>query len=357
MIFKVIRILLVTSFLIDFAFSATIKKCCPMNEVVEEDENSNDNFKCVSIQSHEEERRRREVDDYEDYADNSLENIPLSEEHNESTPLSNHTHQTIHHHPDFIGYNTLVDQNSHWPECGDDRKLSLKLFNEPLLKGSQSASCVDLMNEKYHIFSCDEEDEDFSEILKLKKCCPIGESYDIFGRGCVKNKVSNIDADFEDLLHDRVVIFQHELLKCKDDEALVEFHSQVHGLKIVESSLILLKGIRDFGPEVIRSNHFCIESTLNSDVDAPEGMSKEHFTNRASSKFIAKVCRNKTICNTIPCLQKCCPHGEKMSYYGEKSICEAHHLDLELKFHSFNNERSEIEPSSLVPTGEYLLQI
>lgn len=307
-----------------------LKKCCPYNEVVSMDTlddnllSHRDIFHCVSAHNHTQE------------LEINFNNFSL------------------------IGYNTLVDHDSHWPAC--EEMLSFKALNERQqpLKRSQSASCVDMMtNDKYFVFTCDarnrEISDDFVEIVKLKKCCPLGKSYDIFRRRCVENDGGDVDTDidskFHDLLHKKVAIFEYEKINCKDDEVLIEYHSHVHGLKIYAGSLILTKGGRDFGPEVVNTP-YCIEATSNSEVDKPNGMIEEHFINRATSKFVAKVCREKSLCNSIPCVQKCCLDGERMTNDGNSTYCEEHDLDLEMKFHSFNKEQSEMEPQALEPMGE-----
>lgn len=350
-ILKLKKMSLIFKVLFIGCFSATsgaiLKKCCPLDEVVTMD-TFNDNllsprdpFQCVSLINRTQEEEL-EV---------NFNNLNFS----------------------FIGYNTLVDHNPHWPACSE---LSFKpLINEPL-KRSQSTSCVDLMDDKYYVFTCNnnnnfvandenaenvEISDDFTEVLKLKKCCPAGKAYDIFGRRCLDNNDTDVDSAFHDLLHKKVVLFEYGSsgggggggVACGDDEALIEYHSHVHGLKIYGNSLILTKGVRDFGPEVIKTP-FCIEATANSEAPIPDGMNNDHFVNRAASKFIAKVCREKTICNSIPCIQKCCPIGKRMTHDGNSTYCEEHDSDLGMKFHSFNNEQSDMEPPAFEPMGEYL---
>lgn len=89
---------------------------------------------------------------------------------------------------EMIAYNILVDENSHWPPCGDNSIFSYSLFNEST-KLSQSASCVDIMNGYYFIFSCEERLEtadDLVDLYKLRKCCEKNHSYDVFKRQCVR---------------------------------------------------------------------------------------------------------------------------------------------------------------------------
>lgn len=283
--------------------SESFKKCCPIDEV------PNELFTCIS--------------------NNSTQN---------SSEFAS---------PKFIGYNVLVDYDSHWPSCGD-QKLSFR----PLTKNSdvsQSSSCIDLMNEKYFIFTCAEnlnDDEKFLKVLKLNKCCPDGMSYDIFHRQCVEN-----EGNFEEILKDKVALFEHNILKCNDSEVFVEYHSLVHGMKIYNNSLILTN-TRPEGPDVIE-NSFCIETTFNSDIEIPSGMTEDHFHKRNHSKFIAKACRDISICENIPCLQKCCPHGERYFHNGTGS-CLPFNFDVDLKFHDFNKDQSEKEPPAFEPTGKFL---
>lgn len=298
-----------------------IKKCCPIDEVVSfdlEQENSvslDSPFTCVSS--------------------NATQNISQFS------------------HFKFIGYNTLVDYDSHWPACGD-QSLSYEPQTDRV-KVSQSSSCLDIMDGKYQIFTCTEKTNlaaDFTEIMKIKKCCSAGMSYDIFRRRCVEGDEAALNSDFNELLTSKTVLFEHEVLKCKDNEALVEYHSLVHGMNIRGSSLILTN-TRASGPDVIKHS-FCIDATMNSDAEIPDGMDEEHFDKKSRSKFIAKACRNKSVCEDMPCLQKCCPHGERMFHDGVKTQCESHHADVELKFHSFNKDQSQQEPPPHEPTGEYI---
>lgn len=295
-----------------------IKKCCPVNDVVATDvydENfilAGEVFNCV--------------------ANNDTKNF------------------TEFPHQKFISFNILADSDSHWPSCGD-QSLTSKHLAEPI-KVSHSASCVDMMDGKYFTFTCDEKldtADDFTDIQKLKKCCASGMSYDIFQRRCIE---SDDESDFFELLNDKNVLFDHEVLKCQESEALVEYHSLVHGLKIRGSSLILTK-TRLLGPEVIR-NSYCIEATLNSEIKMPEGMTEEHFDKKSRSKFIAKTCRDKSVCDKMPCLQKCCAHGERFYHNGDKTVCEPHHTDVAIKFHNFNISQSQSVPAALEPSGEFV---
>lgn len=312
---------------------AGFNKCCPDGEVVQvelfEDNNlaPRKHFSCVREPLMRASfKRKRESDSY---------------------AINNSSDKT-----ELIAYNILIDANSHWPSCGDNSFLSFSMLVEPM-KVSQSASCVDFMSSNYFIFTCDErlkEASDFVDIYKLQKCCGNNFSYDIFGRQCVENNETTLIQEFSEFLNDKVVAFGSGMPECKPDDVLVEYHSHVHKLKIYESSLIIT-GTNSHGPDVLPHSSYCIESTLNSEINLPVGAEPSQFQLKASSKWIAKVCRPKSICREMPCVRKCCKEGQRMVFENE-TYCENHDAHLAVKFHFFDIRTSPESPDAMEPTGE-----
>lgn len=330
------EILAFAIFSIVFGLSfAEFKKCCPEGEIVqleyyEDNELSpRKHFSCVQeTVSRVKPKSKRESEGYE--VDNSTSARQM------------------------ISLNILVDENTHWPvACGDNSDLSISILSESL-KASQSASCVDILNSNYYLFTCDEgldRARDFKDIYKFRKCCDKDSSYDIFTRSCVTNNQSDFHPGQFKFLGDKFVTFETGLPECKSEDALVEYHSLVHKLKIYETSLIIT-ATNGHGPDVLGHNSYCIETTSNSDAVVPDGADEQHIQNKASSKWIAKICRPKTICNEMPCVRKCCKEGERMVYENETSFCEHHEAHLDVKFHRFNIEWSHERPDVMVPTGK-----
>lgn len=312
---------------------AGVKKCCREGEVVQVDSIEDNNlsprrhFSCMNdSQVRTKAKRKRESEGYEV---------------NNSSMV-----------PEIIAYNILIDGNTHWPSCSDTSFISYALLSDPK-KISQSASCVDIMNNNYFVFTCEEKMEavdDFVEIYRLRKCCDKNFSYDIFSRQCVNGSTLN---DYSsEFLRDKTVVFESGIPQCKPDDALVEYHSLVHKLKIYESSLAITS-TNTHGPDLIMPNTYCIENTLNSAVNLPDGADPKHFELKTASKWIAKVCRPKTICTQMPCVRKCCKEGQRMVYDNE-TYCENHDSHLDVKFHFFDIRESPEEPNAMEPTGECL---
>ena len=327
-----LRVILIALLYISSAV-ADVKKCCPEGEVVQVDSIEDNNlsprrhFSCVT-----EPRTRIKI---------------KSKRESEGYEINNSS--TV---SEMITFNVLIDENTHWPSCSDTSFISYAMLSEPK-KISQSASCVDILNNDYFIFTCDEKlvtVEDFVDIYRLRKCCENNFFYDIFSRQCVNS--SSLNKDSREFLKDKTVVFESGIPQCKPDDILVEYHSLVHKLRIYENSLVITN-TNSHGPDLLMQNTYCIENTLNSAVDLPDGADPKHFELKTESKWIAKVCRPKTICNQMPCVRKCCKEGQRMVYDNE-TYCENHDSHLDVKFHFFDIRESPEEPNAMEPTGECL---
>lgn len=317
---------------------ASFKKCCREGEIVQVDSFEDNNlsprrhFSCVKEPSTRTKvKSKRESDGYE---------------------IINST--VLH---EMIAYNVLIDENSHWPSCSDNSFLSYAILKETL-KVSPSATCVDIMNSNYFVFTCDEKLEtvsDFEDIYLMRKCCERDFAYDIFLRQCVSNNDSMLSEESSEFnfLGDKIVAFESGIPECKPDDVLVEYHALVHALKIYENSLIITN-TNTHGPDVLMPNSYCIESTMNTLIDIPDGADPKHFHLKATSKWIAKVCRPKTICNQMPCVRKCCKEGQRMVYENE-TFCENHDTHLDVKFHFFDIRQSPEVPDAMEPTGKFFV--
>lgn len=312
------------------------KKCCPIGEVVQEksflDSNSalHSIYDCVKIPN----------------------KINLSATNNNDSSIESGISENSQYHAEFIAFNTLSDNHSHWPTCGEKEVLSVFRLNERM-KVTIVSSCVDLLDNSYHVFTCDGKSEvtrDRVDVYNIKKCCPSGKSYDIFTRMCVENDNSDLNENFREILHEKFVLFENDKIKCNESDVLVEYHSNVHELKMFENSLVIANH-DSYGPEVFGRKYFCIETTLNSETEQRPGMENDHFERKKSSKWIAHVCRKRDVCDKIPCLRKCCHPGERMVIVNETSICEPYLQGIDVKFNSINVQKDSAEITSMEPKG------
>lgn len=83
-------------------------------------------------------------------------------------------------------FNVQKSNESKIPICSDPNFLIHEILDNMLVLYSES--CVDFLDNKFHVFSCGEQEAlESVNIYKMQKCCPVDHSYDIFERKCVIN--------------------------------------------------------------------------------------------------------------------------------------------------------------------------
>ena len=337
-----IRFFCILVFCINLTF-ARINKCCPQDEVLQCEEVEDNNlsplqhFSCIKKSL---------------IINNDVKFNKCIRQH-EKAPNNVMTSFNSSILREIIGYNILIDEYSHIPSnCGDNNYLSMILLGNRSHKVSESGSCVDVMENQIFILSCEEKTEsDMTDILKLKKCCSMNYSYDIFARKCVVNNDTNIDDSFKHFLGNKVSsVFDIGFPQCRDEDVLVEYHSNVHKLLIHDNALIITATPSN-GPEVLLQKTFCIENTFNSDVELTDGSDTTQLHLKTSSKWIAKACRSRNVCKFLPCIRKCCREGERM-FFDNVTSCEKHDTDFDPTFHFFDYSSSPEQPQRIEPSGK-----
>lgn len=322
---------------------ARINKCCPQDEVLQCEEVEDNNlsplqhFSCI--------KKSLIINN-----DVMFNKCIRQQEKASNNVMTTHNSSILR---EIIGYNILIDEYSHIPSnCGDNNFLSLFLLGNMSHKVSESGSCVDVMENQIYILNCEEKTEsDMMDILRLKKCCPMYYSYDIFARRCVNDNGTNVNNHFKHFLGNKVSsVFDIGFPHCRDEDVLVEYHSNVHKLLIHDNALIITATPSN-GPEVLLQKTFCIENTFNSDVELTDGSESSHLHLKTSSKWIAKACRSKNVCKFLPCIRKCCREGERMVYDNVTS-CEKHDTDFDPSFHFFDYASSPEYPRQYEPSGK-----
>lgn len=219
------------------------------------------------------------------------------------------------------------------------------------------ASCIDTVRNSFYSFTCDGTTQNpvpYKDVYKLRKCCDKNFSFDIRLRRCIENNQLILEQDFADILTDNVAVFEAGLPECEDDEVLVEYYSSVHELNISQNSLVITdaSNVND----ILLLDSFCIDSTINSFTDIVTSNITKNELLRGSSKWISKVCRNKSVCNQMPCIRKCCKDGQRMVFDGI-TLCESHDQHLDLQFHSFDTKNTLEKPSLIEPSGDENVQV
>lgn len=147
--------------------------------------------------------------------------------------------------------------------------------------------CIDKdVNNDFVAVSC----SNYSEIgvHAMKKCCPIGQSYDHKRRACVENAYSH--SDFKTLFQNTSVVFENIIPNCTDDEVFVEYFSTIHDIQFSGENV-------QVNNDTLTADKFCIEDLINID---------SWGTQQNGQHMIIRSCRPRSICNEITCIRRCC---------------------------------------------------
>lgn len=254
---------------------------------------------------------------------------------------------------EFIAFNVLIKEKANWPKCSGDDLLTHSMIQN-FENASQTASCVDIMDGRYALITCEKRlqaSNNSTEVFKLRKCCSMNFTYNVNTRRCVLNKNSPINRAYKKILDEQIVVFESGIPECNPDEVLVEYYSLVHNLKILRNALSVTNAANSNDTVLIMPPHFCIEVTANSSEELPVGSNHSISMLKASSKWIAKACRPESICDQIPCVRKCCPDGKRIIVSDNKLYCENHDAYLNLKFHNFDTVTFHEKPDPVEPKG------
>ncbi|XP_055301320.1 G-protein coupled receptor Mth2 isoform X2 [Sitodiplosis mosellana] len=147
----------------------------------------------------------------------------------------------------------------------------------------------------------------------MKKCCPIGQSYDHLKRACVVNP--NTHADFKNLFQQSAVVFDEKnaIPSCSDDEVFVEYFSTVHDIKFSGKNV-------QVNDDILSSDKFCIEDLINIDPMDPR---------QNGQHMIVRSCRPRSVCDTMPCIRRCCSADQVM--LNSPKRCAAHPENANIK--------------------------
>lgn len=167
--------------------------------------------------------------------------------------------------------------------------------------------CIDKdLNDTFVAVSCQDTPGVNVGVHFVKKCCPIGQSYDHSKRNCVLDP--NSHETFKSLFGNSVVVFERNIPECSREEVFVEYSSTAHSIRFSE------KNVKVNG-NILPSDKFCIEDLIN--IDPNEATTNEHHV-------IVRSCRPRSICNEISCIRRCCSADQIMLNRPKSERCQPH---------------------------------
>lgn len=229
-------------------------------------------------------------------------------------------------HTDWDAYNIPT---SPVINCSDIRNIFIKHESYAELNG-----CIDkTSNDQYVSVSCSQDAETKTGVHLLNKCCPSANSYDHIQRTCIRD--ANLHSRFEQVFGESAIVFKHTVPNCSTDEVFVEYFSTVHTIQFDGTNLKVYN-------DSLMPDKFCIEDLVNIDSD------KFNINDR---HIIIRSCRPRSVCEKIPCMQRCCKADQVMEPRPEGyKICQYHpyKMNLEPTFYNISIPLDHSQKQSFV---------
>lgn len=132
----------------------------------------------------------------------------------------------------------------------------------------------------------------------VRKCCGNNEIY--AEKVCrVKENVGELLGKFQYEFNRTLMTSEKNFYLCEADEVVVEYDSIRFEEVTFNGEFLKMKGLDAV-------TNFCID--FNSDQD------------KKSTKLTVRACMSKSICESVPCIRKCCKGGEKYQYGNDTSM-------------------------------------
>lgn len=287
---------------------------------------------------------------------------------------------TITHNISFYGlpFNDS-DIPSRLPVCSVEKHLSLyELSETEVVELPIASSCLDLVNVTYRAVVCSK--DMWSPVVNpvtvypIRKCCPVNSIYDDELSACREinatfhevpvshfwtddpkdiQLLKSLINDFNNTRnHIGQPLFYTDIPQCNSEEVLVGYRLKTHEFHLLHNRIIPKSKFGERNLNVFTAqptDPFCIDSVAPSTIHPPAMVS-----DAKNITWIVRVCRPMSICNSIPCVRKCCSHNEKLAKRNNETVCEPYKKDLVMTFHDIEGDSFPNEPDIVHRTGENL---
>ncbi|KAH8377268.1 hypothetical protein KR093_004583 [Drosophila rubida] len=216
-----------------------------------------------------------------------------------------------------LGYD-LARHNDTITHCVSTRLSNVSLSSETSVEIS-AKSCLLTLNNRLIILTCKPNDTDIttspsSRIGFVNKCCPHGYIYSSEFNKCVPGIP---DFDVYASIMDRPTIFVDNPLHCANNKVLVEFSATAKTVRVSEESMLVWQD----GSRSLKRSHFCIEAVDGKKTRNTRSTKKNHL-------FLIRTCQQTKICDSLPCVRRCCADGEIFYKKNMTTLCKRDPNDI-----------------------------
>ncbi|XP_030246602.1 uncharacterized protein LOC115565533, partial [Drosophila navojoa] len=218
----------------------------------------------------------------------------------------------------------LVESNdtfglTNFPQCAYTGYSNVSLLTDISFTVLANACLLILDSKTLISLTCQEKtDVTLQSIGIINKCCPHGYS---FGADINKCYLQYPDYNKYSAIFENPMIFVDNSFKCPKNKVLVEYVLTAEAIVIKSGRMLLKEHKKSF-----QRSEFCIEVLIkneNSQFD------------KNSQQFIVRTCQQLKICDSVPCIRKCCLHGEVYAKRNFTTSCTRDENNFQ--YHSINS--------------------
>lgn len=206
-------------------------------------------------------------------------------------------------------------------QCAHTGYSNVSLLTEISLKVLPKSCLIIIDSNSLVSLTCKSKNDDkLQSIGIINKCCAHGYTFATEVNKCY---LQEPDYNKYSSLFDKPVIFVDNSFVCPKNKVLIEYVLTAEAIAIRNESILLKEHKRSFN-----KSEFCIE--------AIEMLNKNESSQiKTTQQFIVRTCQQLKICDSIPCVRKCCVDGEIYSKGNLTTSCRKDEYDFQ--FHSLNN--------------------
>lgn len=234
----------------------------------------------------------------------------------------------------LISFNTSIEctnfeisSNETFQVLDDDKNISIEINYTEIFDDNEEFVVVEfnatLKNDTF--FDGDDIDEEIIVVGKtVRKCCGINEIYAFSDKVCrVSENVKELLGKFKNEYNRTLITSHNNFQLCEGNDVIIEYDwIPFRGITFNED-VLSVEGQKD------SLTTFCID--FNRDLE------------QMGTKLTVRTCVSKLICDSIPCVRKCCKGGEKLQLKNEISSCVPFNGNIAPSFYKIQNWQTKNE--------------
>lgn len=167
----------------------------------------------------------------------------------------------------------------------------------------------------------------------INKCCPRGFTYTSGVNKCFE---SESELNVYSTIFDKPMIFM-DSFACPNNKVIVEYVESAETVFLEESQLVWRDESR-----VLTKSDYCLDAIDDIKIRASASFEKIKQT----QQFIIRSCQQPQVCNSLPCIRKCCGDGEIYYKNNITTFCKKEDNSLKVQSLTSSNISGNFTESS-----------